>query len=48
MTLRELIQDVINVRLGISYEPIINGKIVVKKSTSLDKYPLCNKPYYNN
>ena len=48
MTLRELIQDAINVRLGISYEEVKDGKIVVKKSTSLDKYPLCNEPYYKN
>ena len=44
----KLIQDLINKRLGISYEPIIDGEIVVKESKSLDKYPLCNKPYYNN
>ena len=48
MTLRELIQDTINVRLGISYEPIINGKIVVKESKRYDRDKTYHKPYYKN
>ena len=48
MKSRKLIQDLVNKRLGISYNPIIGGEIVVKESKRYDEDETYHKPYYKN